>query len=299
MTKSGLLLIDKPEGPSSAHVVHRAKVFLGAKKVGHLGTLDPFASGLLLLGINEGTKISDIFLRAPKSYRGVITLGVDTDSQDSTGLVVKTRPVPPLADGELRALEQQFSGELQQIPPMFSALKKDGMRLYKLARQGKEVPRQPRSINIDSIHLQKINSAEIAIDVTCSRGTYVRTLAADLGQALGCGAHLKSLRRLACGHLTIEQAVSLDELERFGPRGEGVLLSLNRALAPLRGIVWEHRWIARLRLGQQDVLGEIGKPIEREELMRIVDARGDLVALIRWNEEIPGGGWRLVRIFKE
>lgn len=299
MTKSGLLLIDKPEGPSSAHVVHRAKVFLGAKKVGHLGTLDPFASGLLLLGINEGTKISDIFLRAPKSYRGVITLGVDTDSQDSTGLVVKTRPVPPLADGELRALEQQFSGELQQIPPMFSALKKNGMRLYKLARQGKEVPRQPRSINIDSIHLQKINSAEIAIDVTCSRGTYVRTLAADLGQALGCGAHLKSLRRLACGHLTIEQAVSLEELERFGPRGEGVLLSLNRALAPLRGIVLEHRWIARLRLGQQDVLGEIGKPIEGEELMRIVDARGDLVALIRWNEEIPGGGWRLVRIFKE
>jgi tRNA pseudouridine55 synthase len=299
MTKSGLLLIDKPEGPSSAHVVHRAKVFLGAKKVGHLGTLDPFASGLLLLGINEGTKISDIFLRAPKSYRGVITLGVDTDSQDSTGLVVKTRPVPPLTDGELRALEQQFSGELQQIPPMFSALKKDGMRLYKLARQGKEVPRQPRSINIDSIRLEKINSAEIAIDVTCSRGTYVRTLAADLGQALGCGAHLKSLRRLACGHLTIEQAVSLEELERFGPRGEGVLLSLNRALAPLRGIVWEHRWIARLRLGQQDVLGEIGKPVEREELMRIVDARGDLVALIRWNEEIPGGGWRLVRIFKE
>ena len=299
MTKSGLLLIDKPEGPSSAQVVHRAKVFLGAKKVGHLGTLDPFASGLLLLGINEGTKISDIFLRAPKSYRGVITLGVDTDSQDSTGLVVKTRPVPPLADGELRALEQQFSGELQQIPPMFSALKKNGMRLYKLARQGKEVPRQPRSINIDSIHLEKINSAEIAIDVTCSRGTYVRTLAADLGQALGCGAHLKSLRRLACGHLTIEQAVSLDELERFGPRGEGVLLSLNRALAPLRGIVWEHRWIARLRLGQQDVLGEIGKPIEREELMRIVDARGDLVALIRWNEEIPGGGWRLLRVFKE
>jgi tRNA pseudouridine55 synthase len=299
MTKSGLLLIDKPEGPSSAHVVHRAKVFLGAKKVGHLGTLDPFASGLLLLGINEGTKISDIFLRAPKRYRGVITLGVDTDSQDSTGLVVKTRPVPPLADGQLHALEQQFSGELQQIPPMFSALKKNGMRLYKLARQGKEVPRQPRSINIDSIHLQQINSAEIAIDVTCSRGTYVRTLAADLGQALGCGAHLKSLRRLACGHLTIEQAVSLDELERFGPRGEGVLLSLNRALAPLRGIVWDHRWIARLRLGQQDILGEIGKPIEREELMRIVDARGDLVALIRWNEEIPSGGWRLVRIFKE
>jgi len=299
MMKSGLLLIDKPEGPSSAHVVHRAKVFLRAKKVGHLGTLDPFASGLLLLGINEGTKISDIFLRAPKSYRGVITLGVDTDSQDSTGLVVKTRPVPPLADGELRALEHRFSGELQQIPPMFSALKKDGMRLYKLARQGKEVPRQPRSIKIDSIRLQKINSAEIAMDVTCSRGTYVRTLAADLGQALGCGAHLKTLRRLACGHLTIEQAVSLDELERFAPPGAGALISLSTGLSHLRSFVWQHRWVARLRLGQQELLSEIGKPVEKEEAVRIVDPRGDLVALIRWNEEIPGGGWRLLRIFKE
>ena len=299
MTQSGLLLIDKPEGPSSANIVHRAKVILGAKKVGHLGTLDPFASGLLLLGVNEGTKISDIFLRAPKSYRGVITLGVDTDSQDSTGLVVKTRPVPPLADSELRGLEQRFSGELQQIPPMFSALKKDGMRLYKLARQGKEVPRQPRSIRIDSIRLQKINPAEIAMDVTCSRGTYVRTLAADLGQALGCGAHLKSLRRLACGHLTIEQAVNLDELGRSAPPGSAALISLSNALSHLRAIVWQHRWVARLRLGQQELLSQIGKPFEKEEAVRIVDSRGDLVALIRWNEEIPGGSWRLLRIFKE
>jgi tRNA pseudouridine55 synthase len=299
MTKSGLLLIDKPEGPSSAHVVHRAKVFLGAKKVGHLGTLDPFASGLLLLGVNEGTKISDIFLRAPKSYRGVMTLGVETDSQDSTGVVVETRAVPTVAESELRALEQQFSGELQQIPPMFSALKIDGMRLYKLARQGKEVARQPRTIKIDSIRLEKINSAEIGIDVTCSRGTYVRTLASDLGKALGCGAHLKSLRRLACGHLTIGEAVTLDELERFAPRRESAIISLSDALSHLRGIVWEHRWLARLRLGQQEVLSQIGKPVDKEELVRVVDARGDLIALIGWSEEILGGGWRLLRVFKE
>jgi tRNA pseudouridine55 synthase len=238
-------------------------------------------------------------LRAPKSYRGVITLGVATDSQDSTGVVLKTRAVPPLADGELRALEQRFSGELQQIPPMFSALKKDGIRLYKLARQGKEVPRQPRSIRIDSIRLQKINSAEIAMNVTCSRGTYVRTLAADLGEALGCGGHLKTLRRLACGHLTIDQAVSLDELERFASREPGALISLSNALGHLRAIVWQHRWVARLRLGQQELLSEIGKPVEKEEAVRIVDPSGDLVALIRWNEEISGGGWRLLRIFKE
>jgi tRNA pseudouridine55 synthase len=299
MTKSGLLLVDKPEGPSSAHVVHRAKVSLGAKKVGHLGTLDPFASGLLLLGINEGTKISDIFLRAPKSYRGVLVLGVATDSQDSTGVVVKTRPVPPLADRDLRALEQRFRGELQQIPPMFSALKKDGVRLYKLARQGKEVPRQPRTIQIESIRLQQIDCTELSIDVTCSRGTYVRTLASDLGEALGCGAHLKSLRRTACGHLRIEQAVTFDELEQVATRAESALISLNDALSHLRGLVWEHRWLARLRLGQQEVLSHIGKPLEKQEVVRLLDGRGDLVALIGSDEEIPGGGWRLLRVFKE
>jgi tRNA pseudouridine55 synthase len=299
MTKNGLLLVDKPEGPSSAHVVHRAKVSLGAKKVGHLGTLDPFASGLLLLGINEGTKISDIFLRAPKSYRGVVTLGVATNSQDSTGVVVKTRPVPSLADHDLRVLEQRFSGELQQTPPMFSALKKDGVRLYKLARQGKEVPRQPRTIQIDSIQLQQINCTEVSIDVTCSRGTYVRTLASDLGEALGCGGHLKSLRRIACGHLRIERAVTLEELEQFTTRAESAMISLSNALSHLRGITWDHRWLARLRLGQQESLSEIGKPLEEQELVRLLDARGDLVALIGWNEEIPGGGWRLLRIFKE
>ncbi|MGH7784457.1 MAG: tRNA pseudouridine(55) synthase TruB, partial [Candidatus Binatia bacterium] len=170
ITQSGLLLIDKPEGPSSAYVVHKSKMILGAKKVGHLGTLDPFASGLLLLGVNDGTKIADIFLRAPKSYRGVMILGVETDSQDSTGTVTDVRDVPPFGEQDLHALEQQFSGDLKQIPPMFSALKRGGMRLYKLARQGKEVPREPRAIRIDAIHLRKLNSAEIGIDVTCSRG---------------------------------------------------------------------------------------------------------------------------------
>jgi tRNA pseudouridine55 synthase len=299
MTKSGLLLVDKPEGPSSAHVVHRAKTSLGAKKVGHLGTLDPFASGLLLLGINEGTKISDIFLHAPKSYRGVVTLGVATDSQDSTGVVVKTRPVPSFGDRELRVLEQRFTGQLQQTPPMFSALKRDGVRLYKLARQGKEVPRLPRTIQIDCIQLRQINWTEVGIEVTCSRGTYVRTLAADLGEALGCGAHLKSLRRIACGHLRIERAVSLDELERVTSRAESAMISLSNALSHLRGITWDHRWLARLRMGQQECLSQIGKPLEKQELVRLLDARGDLVALIGWNEDIPSGGWRLLRVFQE
>src|SRR5215218_1676603 len=126
MNESGIILVDKPEGPSSAQVVHRAKKILHAKKVGHLGTLDPFASGLLLLGVNEGSKIADIFLGGPQSYREDMVLGVSTDSQDATGQVLQTRPVPALTDCELTALEQKFTGALEQIPPMFSALKKDG-----------------------------------------------------------------------------------------------------------------------------------------------------------------------------
>jgi len=226
-----------------------------------------------------------------------MTLGVETDSQDSTGAVIAVREVPPVGERDLRTLEQEFSGELQQIPPMFSALKRDGVRLYKLARQGREVPRQPRTIRIDAIQLRQLNSTEISIEATCSRGTYIRTLASDLGKALGCGAHLKSLRRLACGRLSINQATTLNELEQLGSRGESALISLAVALGHLRGIVWENRWIDRLRMGQQEVLQPIGKPVEKDELLRIIDARGDLVALIGWNEEMPGGGWRLLRVF--
>jgi tRNA pseudouridine55 synthase len=296
---NGLLLVDKPEGPSSAQVVHRIKLLTGAKKVGHLGTLDPFASGLLLLGINEGTKIADLFLGAPKSYRGVMVLGVETDSQDATGTVLAVRPVPTVDKAQLGALERQFSGQLQQVPPMFSALKKDGVPLYRLARQGKEVAREPRSITIEKLRLKKLGQNEIAIEVTCSRGTYIRTLSADMGKALGCGAHLKSLRRIACGHLTLDRAVALDKLERLDSRDEIPLVSLTTALEHFRSVTWEHPWLSRLRLGQQEILSRIGKPVGGERVIRILGPRGDLVALAQWTEDLPGGRWRLNRVFKE
>jgi len=299
MLRSGLLLIDKPEGPSSASIVHKAKIILGAKKVGHLGTLDPFASGLLVLGVNDGTKIADIFLRAPKSYRGVMTLGVRTDSQDATGNVIDLRDVPPMSEQDLRSLEQQFSGDLEQTPPMFSALKKDGMRLYKLARQGREVPREPRAIRIDAIQLRQIDANELELHVTCSRGTYVRTLAADIGNVLGCGAHLKTLRRLSCGHLSLSQAISMQDLNDSAASKEDLLISLATALSPLRAVSWEQGRLSRLRLGQQQVLRQIGNPCADAELVRITDLRGDLVALARWAEDLGGGTWRLLRVFKD
>jgi len=297
MIQSGILLIDKPEGPSSAQVLHRVKIILGAKKLGHLGTLDPFASGLLLVGVNEGTKVADIFIGAAKSYRGVMVLGVATDSQDGTGNVIKERPVPPIDENDLKELERKFTGALRQIPPMFSALKKDGVRLYKLARQGKEIPREPRAIRIESLRLGKLSEAEIEFEVTCSRGTYVRTLAADMGEALGCGAHLKSLRRTACGHLTLANAVTLEELERSAEKKEIPLVPLASALSHLRGVTWQSGWLSRLRLGQQEILNQIGKPLAGEQLVCILDPRRELVALAEWSEDIPGGLWRLARVF--
>lgn len=298
LTRSGILLIDKPEGPSSAQVVHRVKSLLGAKKVGHLGTLDPFASGLLLIGVNEGTKIADIFLGGVKSYRGVIALGVDTDTQDATGKVIRERPVPPLGAAQLRELECKFTGELAQVPPMFSALKKDGVRLYRLARQGKEVPREPRRIRINALHVAPLGAQELEFQTICSRGTYVRTLAADMGQELGCGAHLKTLRRTACDHLSIEDALSLEELERRCAVGAAPLLSLRAALSHLPAVTWQSRVLSRLRLGQQELLVQIGKPRTCESMVSILDPRGELAALAQWTEEAPGGRWRLYRVFQ-
>jgi tRNA pseudouridine55 synthase len=297
--QSGILLVDKPEGPSSAQIVHKVKAVLAAKKVGHLGTLDPFASGLLLLGINEGTKIADIFLNASKTYRGVMTLGVETDSQDFTGNVLQVRTVPSVSNEALKGLQKAFTGEIQQMPPMFSALKKDGVRLYRLARQGRTVPRQPRSVRIEQLRLWKSAEAEIEFEVTCSRGTYVRTLAADMGSFLGCGAHLKGLRRLGCGHLTLDRAIPFAEIERLAARQAVPLASLNEALKHIRAITWDNRLLARLRLGQQEVLGQLGTPNAGEWLVRILDSQQRLTALSEWREDLPGGRWCLFRVFRE
>ena len=299
MNDSGIILIDKPVGPSSAQVVQRAKKILHANKIGHLGTLDPFASGLLLLGVNEGTKIADIFLGASKSYRATMVLGVATDSQDATGQVLQTRPVPAVTARELAALEEKFTGALEQIPPMFSALKKDGVRLYQLARQGKEVERAARAVTITSLRLRQLGAAEIEFDVTCSRGTYIRTLAHDMGNHLGCGAHLRALRRTACGHLKIEDAVTVQALEDLAAQDQALLMSLSTALAHLREVVWDSRALSRLRQGQQEVLLQLPKPAPDETLIRITDGRGALVALAEWTPIAAVGRWQLARVFRE
>jgi len=294
---SGILLVDKPEGPSSAQVVQRVKNILGAKKVGHLGTLDPFASGLLPLGINDGTKIADLFLSAQKSYSGVVALGVETDTQDSTGKVLAVRDIPSLSEEEIENLQKAFTGTLTQTPPMYSALKKGGVRLYKLARRGQNVPRPPREIRIEQLRLWRLGPAEVGMEVTCSKGTYIRTLAADMGKFLGCGAHLKSLKRLSCGHLTLEQAVSLDTIEMLKDQGKIPLIPLNQALKFLREFRLESHLLPKLKMGQQEMLLGLPAPGEGEKMVRLLDSHGSLVALAHWVDGGSNGRWRLFRVF--
>jgi tRNA pseudouridine55 synthase len=212
---------------------------------------------------------------------------------------VKRGSVPLIGETQLRRLEEEFTGEMQQVPPMFSALKKDGVRLYRLARQGKEIPRAPRSVRVEALRIEKVSDSELEFEVTCSRGTYVRTLAADMGQALGCGGHLKSLRRTACGHLKVQQSITIDELEQRFAEGSIPLVSLRTALNNLRMVNWEGRLLSRLRLGQQEVLMQIGNRREAEKLVGIVDSRGELGALAAWTEDLPEGRWRLFRVFHE
>jgi tRNA pseudouridine55 synthase len=209
----GVLLIDKPSGMTSHDVVDRVRRKLGMKRIGHAGTLDPNATGLMIILVGKATKLSQYLMNLNKVYEGIIHLGVTTDSHDSDGKIIEEKEVPELSEEQVRALMQEFVGDQYQIPPMFSAKKVEGVPLYKLARKGKEVEREPRFIRISSFNLDRWESPELDFTVACSKGTYVRTLANDLGIKIGCGAVLTELRRTEIERFQIEDSVELDEFE--------------------------------------------------------------------------------------
>lgn len=208
----GVLLLDKPTGMTSNAALQKARWLFNAEKGGHTGTLDPLATGLLPLCFGEATKFASELLDADKSYRATLRLGVTTDSADSDGNILITRPVDVDVD-KWRTAMADFRGEIEQIPPMHSALKRDGKPLYEYARQGIEVPREARRVTIYRLELVSFSGNEAVIDVDCSKGTYIRTLAADLGEKLACGAHLTALRRTRIGRLDVATAISLEKLE--------------------------------------------------------------------------------------
>ena len=210
----GLLLVDKEAGFSSNAVVQRAKRLMKALKVGHTGSLDPIATGVLPLCFGEATKLSGFLLDTDKRYQVRVRLGTVTTTADIEGEVVETQPVPALNQAVIEAHLAPFRGAQLQIPPMYSALKHEGRRLYDLARQGKDVERRPRAITIHELNLLQFGADWLDLDVHCSKGTYIRSLAVDLGTALGCGGHVEILRRTAVGRFTIDRSITLTELER-------------------------------------------------------------------------------------
>lgn len=210
----GVLLVDKAPGMTSHDVVALVRRTLRTKKVGHCGTLDPLATGLLLVVIGRATKIQDLLMSEDKEYVGTFTLGISTDSQDADGAVVETKPVGDYSQQEIEKAFAKFDGDFYQMPPMVSAIKKDGVALYKLARQGKVVEREPRFVHVFAHEIQGVRLPEIDFRVACSKGFYVRTYAFDIGNELGCGAHLKSLRRTKSGRFDLARSVTVAELER-------------------------------------------------------------------------------------
>ncbi len=230
----GLVLLDKPVGWTSNTALQAVKRLYRAKKAGHTGSLDPLASGLLPICLGEATKLSGLLLNADKSYRFTCRLGVITATGDAEGEVLATRPVGPLIREQIEAALRRFTGPIQQIPPMYSAVKRDGQPLYKLARQGIEVERAPREVTVHELRLLRQDAEELECELRCSKGTYVRTLATDLGEALGCGAHVSALRRTAVEPYDAARMVTLDALRERAERG---LAALDEWLLPLDSAV--------------------------------------------------------------
>jgi tRNA pseudouridine55 synthase len=214
---SGVLLVDKAPDMTSHDVVAIARRALGTKKIGHCGTLDPMATGLLMLVIERATKIQDLLMSEDKEYEGTLTLGKTTSTQDRQGEVLEERQVPAFSAAEIDAAFGAFTGAFEQIPPMVSAIKKDGVPLYKLARKGQEVVREPRPVTVMKYDVSRIELPEVDFTVNCSKGFYVRTYAHDIGARLGCGAHLSALRRTRSGRFNLERAVTVDQL-KHAPR---------------------------------------------------------------------------------
>ena len=210
-----IILLDKPEGWSSFDVVKKIRYLTRIKKVGHAGTLDPFATGLLILGTGKQTKSLTEISSATKEYLAGIELGKSTDTYDITGQVRETFPVENLSRIDLKEVLESFSGEIEQIPPMFSAKKIDGKRLYKIARQGKEIERKPQKVIIYDIRQEDRSGSLVNIYVKCSKGTYIRSLANDIGDKCGCGAFLRSLRRTAIDEYRIDEALSIRAFDQY------------------------------------------------------------------------------------
>jgi tRNA pseudouridine55 synthase len=282
-TANGVLVLDKPRGLTSHDVVKEVKKRLGAAKVGHGGTLDPFATGVLILLINGATKLAPFLLDQDKRYRFTVNFGVETDTQDSTGRVVATHPCGPLTEGEIRKACAAFVGEIEQTVPRFSAVRVGGQRLYRLARQGVDVTPPCRTVKIKNLDLCDLSWPEVTFEVTCSKGTYVRSLGVDLACHLNCSGHVSKLRRLASGRFDLRQALTLEQFKQVVGKGElsQRLITPSQALADYPELRVTYSTANNIRQGGSLNSTEFLDPkSSREGPYRVLDPDNNLVAMV-------------------
>lgn len=261
---NGVLLLDKPVGWSSNDALIKAKRLLNAIKAGHTGTLDPFATGLLPLCFGEATKFSADLLDADKTYQTVVHLGASTNTGDTEGDVIQTREVN-VTEAQIQAVLEQFKGDILQVPPMYSALKRDGKPLYEYAREGITLEREARPVTIHLLEFVKYDAPFLTLNVRCSKGTYIRVLGEDIGNALGCGAHLNALRRTQVGHLILENTVTLDQLIEMSEEQRRALLApVDALLSSFPEVTLNDELARRFLQGQRISLAkeEVAHPVE-------------------------------------
>ncbi len=279
---NGIFLLDKGTGRSSNSELQRARSIFDARKAGHTGSLDPLASGLLPICFGEATKVSAYLLDGDKRYQVKVRLGVVTDSGDREGAIISEKPVPSFTQADLDALLKSFEGEISQVPPMYSALKHNGQRLYKLARQGLEVERKARKITIRDLQLISFDEASLELDVLCSKGTYIRTLAEDIGEKMGCGAHVEVLRRTEVNCFNVEKALTLGQLEEIAMEGpealKMVLLPVDAAILDWPKVELSESLSWHIKQGQAVECPGV-KSEEDDALIRVYGPSQDFIGL--------------------
>ena len=301
---NGLLLVDKPPGITSFDVVRKVRRWCATRQVGHCGTLDPAASGVLPVAVGSVTRLVEYLLAGDKEYLATLRLGVVTDTQDGEGAVLATLPWNGIDRDRLDVVAAGFRGAIQQVPPMYSALKRDGVPLYKLARQGLEVERQPRAVQIDTLEILAVDLPEVTLRIVCSKGTYIRTLCHDLGQRLGCGAHMATLRRTRCGAFSISRCTDVAQLEALAAAGQPLpLLPPAAALPAWPGLQLTAAARTRLANGIPPALTELSPPaiLVSGQPVRLL-AGEELGAVGCYRSEEAGGGpgaFELWKVFPE
>jgi len=284
---SGVVVVDKPSGPTSFDVVRRVRGLFKTKRAGHTGTLDPTATGVLPICIGEATKVASFISEGEKEYDATVRFGESTDTQDAAGRTLATRPVGDLTEARVATALQGFVGLIEQTPPMYSARKVDGRRLYELARAGEEVEREARQVHVGEARLTFFRPPDAGIFVRCSKGTYLRTLAHDLGERLGCGAHLRELKRVRVGPFALEDSVGLDTLMSAAKEDRAQLqrfvLPVSRALADLDELRLDVQLARRVAHGHAPGPADLSRlrapPFSRGRKLRLVDPEGRVLAV--------------------